>query len=426
MTRHGSVIPPTQHARRVSRREFGRSTVAATIGASFLPSAAVGLAQAGALAHTTPAIATAGVVGATIRISANENPYGLGPAALAALQAGEREANRYPGASIGSLTSRLCAMHGVGSDRLLLTPGSGEILRAATRAFTSSSKALVTAAPTFEAPERAARGVNAPIQAVPVQASGSLDLTAMAARATGAGMFFICNPNNPTGGVNSIASLTAFVAAVRKSAPDAVILIDEAYYEYVDDPSYATAIPLTQQDPKILVSRTFSKIHGMAGLRVGFAIGNADLLAAMRPHLSQGTIGGPSASAALASLDDRDHLAKQCALNRDARAFTIKTFESAGFHVLSSQANFVMVDVRRDAASFQAQCREAGVQIARAFPPLTTHARITIGTLDEMKRATALMLPLLAAPASAFHRAQPTAYESDRTAGSHDWAAECC
>lgn len=391
----------TSDARRLSRREFGRSTVA-TVGASLLSSSSLLSSTAQARAPQTPlSVAAAGPAIAPIRIGSNENPYGVGPAALAAFTASSKDGNRYPGASVMNLSARLAAVHAVTTDRILLTPGSGEILRAATRAFTSPTKSLVVAAPTFESPERTAKMIGAPIQAVPVTSSGAMDLAGMAARAAGAGMFFICNPNNPTGGVNAYAAIVDFVAAVRKTAPDALILIDEAYFEYAEDPGYKTAIPLTAQDPKILVSRTFSKIHGMAGLRVGYAIASPDTLAAMRPHLSQGALSGPSAAAALASLDDREHLAKQVTLNRDARTFTRQAFESAGFTVLPSHANFLMVDVKRDAAGFQALCREAGVQIARAFPPMKTYARISIGTMDEMTRATALMLPLLAAPASA-------------------------
>jgi histidinol-phosphate aminotransferase len=189
---------------------------------------------------------------------------------------------------------------------------------------------------------------------------------------------------------------------VRKVSPDALLLIDEAYFEYVDDPTYATAVPITLKDPRVIVSRTFSKIHGMAGLRVGYAIGHPEALGAMRGHLSQGTLSGLSASTALASLNDTAHMAKQIALNKEARAFTVKGFTDAGFKVLPTQANFVMVDVKREVPGFQAACRAQGVMIARAFPPLMTHARVSIGTMDEMKRAMAVMLPLLAAaPVSA-------------------------
>jgi histidinol-phosphate aminotransferase len=396
--------------RRVSRREFGWSTVAATLGAS--------LAARGTLsAQTSQTVASsqlvnsaiaAAVTGKPIRIGSNENPYGLGPSALAAVQAGCPEANRYPGASIADLMARLSEVHGISRDRILITPGSGEILRAATRAFTGPSKALVEASPTFENPGRAARMSGATVIDVPVTAGGSMDLPAMAAKAAGAGMFFICNPNNPTGGVNSAASIEEFVAAVRKVSPDALLLIDEAYFEYVEDPSYATAIPLTAKDPRIIISRTFSKIHGMAGLRVGYAIGHPDAIGAMRGHLSQGTISGLSASTALASLNDTAHMAKQIALNKEARAYTVKAFTDAGFKVLPTQANFVMVDVKRDASSFQGLCREQGVMVARAFPPLTTHARVSIGTMDEMKQAMAVIVPLLATPASAA-RVEPMA-----------------
>lgn len=390
--------------RRVSRREFGWSTVAATLGAGLAARGTLSAqpSQTAASSQLLRSAAVAAVTGKPIRIGSNENPYGLGPAALAAVTAGCPEANRYPGASIAELTARLAEVHSVSRDRILLSPGSGEILRAATRAFTAPSKSLVEASPTFENPGRTARMSGAPTVDVPVTSGGSMDLPAMAAKAAGAGMFFICNPNNPTGGVNSSASIDEFVASVRKVSPDALILIDEAYFEYVEDPSYATAIPLTAKDPRIIVSRTFSKIHGMAGLRVGYAIGSPEALGAMRAYMSQGTISGLSASTALASLNDTAHMAKQVALNKEARAYAVKGFTDAGFKVLPTQANFVMVDVKREAASFQAQCREQGVMIARAFPPLTTHARVSIGTMDEMKRAMAVMLPLLAAaPVSA-------------------------
>jgi histidinol-phosphate aminotransferase len=399
--------------RRVSRREFGWSTVAATLGA--------GLAARGTLSAQTSqtvsssqllrSAAVAAVTGKPIRIGSNENPYGLGPAALAAVTAVCPEANRYPGASISELTARLAEVHSVSRDRILLSPGSGEILRAATRAFTGPAKSLVEASPTFENPGRTAKMSGAPVVDIPVTAGGSMDLPAMAAKAAGSGMFFICNPNNPTGGSNSSASIDEFVTAVRKVSPDALILIDEAYFEYVEDPSYATAIPITAKDPRVIVSRTFSKIHGMAGLRVGYAIGNPDALGAMRAYMSQGSISGLSASTALASLNDTANMAKQVAMNKEARAYTVKAFSDAGFKVLPTQANFVMVDVKRDSSSFQAQCREQGVMIARSFPPLMTHARVSIGTMDEMKRAMAVMLPLLAtAPASA--RVEPMAPES--------------
>jgi histidinol-phosphate aminotransferase len=398
-----TTIPERPTDRRLSRRAFGRSvaaaTAATTLGSVLWPEL-IDASPLIASSSASSATAAAGGLG-LIRIGSNENPYGLGPAAMDAVLASRDEANRYPMASITSLMTRLGELHGVGQDSILMSPGSGDILRAASLAFLSPTKALVQGGPTFEAPGRTAKMVGAPVVDVPVQASGSLDLDAMAAKAAGAGLFFVCNPNNPTGGVNSGASVTEFIARVRKVSPDAVILVDEAYFEFADDPAYTTMVPLTKTDPKVIVSRTFSKIHGMAGLRVGYAIGHPATLSALRRTMGSGTLSGLSASAALASLNDTDHMKKQIALNGATRKYTRDAFERAGFAVLPSQANFVMVDVKRPVTAFQSQCRAGGVQIARPFPPLDTHARITVGTMEEMQRALAIMLPLLQTTSSA-------------------------
>ncbi|MPY90496.1 MAG: aminotransferase class I/II-fold pyridoxal phosphate-dependent enzyme [Luteitalea sp.] len=398
----------TQASRRLSRRALGRSLAVATLGASVWPRTAFSRSEA------VKAVAIGDVQ--PLRLGSNENPYGPGPAALEALRASLGEANRYPFAFTSQLREALATFHDVGRDGVVVAPGSGEILRATTLAFTSSSHGLVTAAPTFEAPSRTAAEIGAPIQAVPVQRSGALDLIAMAARAERAGLVFVCNPNNPTGGISSAEAVAELVARVRRTAPDAVILVDEAYYEYVEDRSYATAIRLTRADPRVIVSRTFSKIHGMAGLRVGYAIAHPDTLSAVEQHLARNGLSNASAAASLASLGDQEHLARQRALNREARAFTRQACEGAGYRVLASEANFLMVDLGRDAATVQAMCREAGVAIARPFPPLRTHARISIGTMDEMRRAMEIMLPILADPASA-------RYEG--VAGTAEWQGEC-
>jgi histidinol-phosphate aminotransferase len=223
----------------------------------------------------------------------------------------------------------------------------------------------------------------------------------MAAKAEGAGLFFVCNPNNPTGGVRTAAEIAEFVAAVRRTNRDAVILIDEAYHEYVEHSGYATSIPLIAKDPRLIVSRTFSKVFGMAGLRLGYVLGQPGTIDAMRRLVGQGTISGLTAATGLGGLDDDAHVQAQRKLNHEARAFTRQSFETAGYKVLPSEANFLMVDVRRDARLFQAQCYEAGIAVARPFPPLTTFSRISIGTPDEMRRAMTAILPILGTPASA-------------------------
>lgn len=370
--------------------------------------AALGL---GALGHTTTVRArerstaegtpqrTAGPP-VTFRLSSNENNYGLAPAAIAALTIDKvlAQACRYGGDAASQLTQALAKANGVPAESIMLAAGSGEILRAVTLAFTGPDKPLVLASPTFEAPGRTAETTKAVVRAVAVTSTGLHDLKAMAAMSSGAGLAFLCNPNNPTGGINPDSEVAAFAAAFRSASPNGYMLVDEAYYDYVTDPAYATAMPMTLKDPRILVSRTFSKIHGMAGMRVGYLVGHPDALALVRAKTSSGTLSSVSAAAALASFEDQANLAKQKKLTVEARAFTRKAFADAGCNVLPSEGNFIMVDVKREAAVFQQMCREVGVAIARPFPPLTNFARITIGTLEDMQKAVPLMLPLLSAP----------------------------
>lgn len=342
---------------------------------------------------------------AALRLGSNENPVGLGPAAKEAFLAAATEANRYPGRSGQALVEALATMHKVEPSWIYLTPGSGELLRGATMAFTSSSKSLVVASPTFEAPARAAAAIGAPVHAVPVTSDGRLDLEGMAAKAAGAGMFFLCNPNNPTGASVPATAVAQFVATVKAAAPEARILVDEAYFEYVDDPGYATAVPLAQADARVFVTRTFSKIFGMAGLRVGYAIAHPDTLAALRRQGSSGSLSSASLSAAAAALADTAHLTAEKARNTAARRFTREKFEAAGYRVLPSSANFLMIDIKRDASAFQGLCRQHQIQVARAFPPLTTCVRLSIGTQAEMDEAVPAMLSLLEAPPPASARA---------------------
>jgi histidinol-phosphate aminotransferase len=348
-----------------------------------------------------------------LRLGSNENPCGLGPAAHAAFVAAAAEANRYPGRAGQALVEALAAQHKVDPSWIYLTPGSGELLRAATMAFTSPAKSLVMASPTFEAPGRAAAAIGVPVQAVPVTSDGRMDLEAMAGKAAGAGMFFLCNPNNPTGGSVPAAAVADFVAKVRTAAPDAKILVDEAYFEYVDDPGYATAVPLAQADPRVFVTRTFSKIFGMAGLRVGYAIAHPETLAALRRQGSSGTLSSASLAAAAAALADGAHLTAERARNSAARRFTRQQFETAGYRVLPSSANFVMIDIRRDAAAFQSLCRQHQIGVARAFPPLTTYVRLSIGTQAEMDEAVPAMLALLETPAPTSARIASLAVDWD-------------
>ena len=340
--------------------------------------------------------------GAPLRLGANENSAGLAPAARAAFLAAAEEANRYPGSAEWALVDALAARHDVARDWIVVTPGSGELLRAATAAFTGPSRALVTAAPTYESPASVASSGGADVVAVPVTADGALNLAAMGAKASGAGLIYICNPNNPTGGIVPGAAVTDFAAQIKSAAPEARILVDEAYFDFVEDAGYATAIPLAKANPRVLVTRTFSKLFGMAGLRVGYAIAHPDTLAELRiPRSRTGVLSSASLAAASAAFADQAYAAGERTRVATVRRFTRERFEAAGYRVLPSQANFVMIDVRRDAGAFGGACRREQVLVGRPFPPLTTHVRLTIGTQAEMEEAVPAMLALLQSAHSA-------------------------
>jgi histidinol-phosphate aminotransferase len=182
---------------------------------------------------------------------------------------------------------------------------------------------------------------------------------------------------------------------VNRRAPDCGVLVDEAYHEYVDDPAYATALPLALENPKVVVVRTFSKVFGMAGLRAGYAIGRPETLRQMQRHRLPNSINVLAAAAAMATLPDEAHVARERDLNKAARDFTRKSLEDLGFASGRSSTNFIMVPIGRDSRAFKDACAKHGVLVGRAFPPLTTHARISIGTMDEMKKAAEVFRQVL-------------------------------
>jgi histidinol-phosphate aminotransferase len=326
-----------------------------------------------------------------IRLDSNENPNGPSPVALDALHDMLGEANRYPRNPESDLRAAVARLHGVTTAEVSLGCGSGEVLRMATEAFTSGTRALVTASPTFENPAKIARRMGSPVREVRVDAKLRLDLDAMLRESADAGLVFFCNPNNPTGTVHGVADARRFIGEVLARSPGTTVLVDEAYFEYVDDPRYDTLIPMAIGNPRVIVTRTFSKVFGLAGLRVGYAVAHADTIARLEAFRLASSVNVLGAAAAAASLGLRDHIAGQQALNRAARAFTVETFNQLGFPCQPSQTNFVMVDIGRDVKAFQSTCLDRGVAVGRPFPPLDTFLRLSIGTMDEMKRAMSII-----------------------------------
>ena len=169
--------------------------------------------------------------------------------------------------------------------------------------------------------------------------------------------------------------------------------------DYADLKGVETATPLAKKYSQVIVIRTMSKAHGMAGMRVGYAIAQPKTLTEIREHHSGSGLSSMSLAAATASIKDVENIANHQVWNRDARKFTLDAFAKAGYKFAVSDANFVFVEIKRDTRGFQEACRLKGVQVGRAFPPLTAWSRISIGTMEEMQKAVPVFMEVLAAPA---------------------------
>jgi len=335
-----------------------------------------------------------------IRLDSNENPNGPGQVALDAIRAMFGEASRYPDVPGDDLKHAIARHLNVAPENVLIGCGSGEILRMAVYAFTSPDRALITGAPSFEDPVKHAEMTRSPVRAVPVDSQLRLDVGRMLDETTGAGLVFLCNPNNPTATVHGAATVRDFITQTNKRAPDCVVMVDEAYHEYVDDPTYSTAVPLALENPKVIAVRTFSKVFGMAGLRCGYAIGRPETLKQLQRHKLPNNLNALAAASGIATLPDAAHIERERELNREAREFTRRTFESMGYKSGVSNTNFIMVAIGRDSKAFKAACAKQGILIGRPFPPLTTQARISIGTMDEMKKAVDVFRQVLTGAAN--------------------------
>jgi len=335
-----------------------------------------------------------------IRLDSNENPNGPGRRALDAIAAHFAMSNRYPVKEADDLVQIIAKLHGVTPANVILGCGSGELLRAAVQAFTSPAKGLVAPEPTFESPGNFAKLLKVPVMAPKVDATLSLDLDAMADAARGAGLVYFCNPNNPTATVHGKSDVVAFVERVNRESSDTAILVDEAYHEYVADPAYGTMVPVALENPRVVVTRTFSKVFGMAGLRAGYAIGHPATLKSISPWLLGSNVNQLVLAAAAVAVGDRAHIADEQRKNREARAFTRKFFETAGYTVHGAEANFLMVDIHRDAHAFKLECAKHNVAIGRRFPSLATYARVSIGTMAEMKKAVGVFHTVLSSTVS--------------------------
>ena len=325
-----------------------------------------------------------------VKINANEFPEGPSERALAALAEAARQGNRYQYPETEALVETAAALERLGPEHFAVYPGSSLALHHAVIAFTSPARALVVAEPGYEAAAFAATFIGAPVVRVPLRADAAHDLPAMlaASRKQPVGLFYVCNPNNPTGTVTPRAAIDALVAAAPR---DSVVLLDEAYIHLCDEPR---GVDLVRMGKNVVLLRTFSKIFGMAGLRAGFAIARKDLLARMTPW-NTGAMPATATAAARAALGEHEVLEARKRGNAARRTDLMRFFDAHGFRYTPSVANHLMVDARMPTPDVIAAMKQRNVYVGRPWPVWPTHVRVSIGSAPDMERFKSAFLEVV-------------------------------
>jgi len=353
----------------LSRRAFAR-VVGAGAAAAVLPP----------LASAKPLFAVPAPVNDAIRLSANENPYGPSAAAIEAMKEAFAKAWRYPDETQDALIDSIARLHSVSREQVLLGDGSSEILKLAAVCFSGPSRKLVMASPTFEAIGNYARTAGAEVVSVPLNPAFAHDIAKMGSVA-GAGLVYICNPNNPTASITPKDAVRGLIVSAPAST---AILVDEAYCHYASSSDYESVIPAIASRPNLIVARTFSKIYGMAGLRCGYAISSRETIRMLGAQQAWDSMNVMALAAAQASLADPHHVAEGTKRNAATKASVVASLKKLGFEIIPSETNFIMIDVRRDVRPLIGAMRTKGVHVGRLFPALPHHMRVTIGRPEQM------------------------------------------
>ena len=316
-------------------------------------------------------------------LNANENPAGPPPASLAAMRETLPTSGRYHFQEFGDIYAAVAKSEDLEPGQTIVGAGSSEVLHFAVDAFTSPTRPLITMNATFEGPLEVARGLGRPVVLTRLLPDYSADVHALAEEAGKAhgGLIYLCNPNNPTSAITTRKDLEWLVGNLPANT---ILLVDEAYIHFGESPDLVSALPYVRQGKDVIVTRTFSKMYGMAGLRVGFGAARPDLIRRMTP-LRMGVISIVSARAVLAALADRQNILPQrrASLAKTRRELCDWLRErKLGF--IEPHGNFIMIDVGRNAREFAGAMPLLGVVPGRPFPPLDNLLRVTIGTDAEM------------------------------------------
>jgi histidinol-phosphate aminotransferase len=356
----------------------------------------LGWMAAGGLMWTEAALAQRALVRGKLPremvwLNANENPDGPGRAAIEAMNRVVPHSWRYHYQEFGDFYSAVARSEGLERAQVLVGAGSSEILHAAIDAFTSPSRPLITMAPTFEGPQRVARGHGHPVVRVPLTSKYAADVKRMveeAGKARG-GLIYLCNPNNPTSTITRRGDIAWLVSNLP---PHTVVLIDEAYIHFSESSELESTIRYVREEKDVVVVRTFSKIYGMAGLRVGFGCAKPEFIQRMRPFRDN-VISIVSARAARAALGEAATLVpERRATTARIRGDLCAWLRKQNIHYIEPNTNFMMIDVRRNVREILPAMYQRGVAPGRPFPPLNNFMRVTIGTEADMKKFKSVFL----------------------------------
>jgi histidinol-phosphate aminotransferase len=317
------------------------------------------------------------------RLSANENPFGPSSKAKKAITDALDMSYRYS-FSAGELSGKIIAFEGLKPGTVGIGAGSSPFLSAGAKYFSKGGGTIITGDPSYNDLPSEAAELGAKVIKVPLTADYKLDLAAMEkAIDSTTKLVYLCNPNNPTATIVDTAELKAFIARVSPKIP---VFVDEAYIDYVKNPQSVTVIDCIKQGMNVIVLRTFSKLYGFAGLRIGYMVAQPPMLAALNKLTEGGmSISGLSMKAALASYQDREFMDDALAKTFASKAFLYETLKKEGYDYIPSEANFVLFPIKMEGRKFAQEMGKRGVSLRSWQFGEKDWCRVSIGTMDEMK-----------------------------------------
>lgn len=327
-----------------------------------------------------------------IKLASNENPFGSSPKAKEAIAREMENISIYPDGAAVELTNAIAQRFGVNTDQVIFGAGSDEIILMIARAFLVPGDETIMADQTFPQYKHNVQIENATIIEVPLK-DGTHDLKAMGERVTDkTKVVWVCNPNNPTGTINTADEVEQFLSKVPSHV---LVVLDEAYCEYIDDPSFPDGLKLLAKYPNVILLRTFSKIYGLASLRIGYGIGRPDVIRSINQVREPFNTSRFGQAAALAALQDDEFIAFCREENKKGLAYFNRSFAELGLQAFPAYGNFIMVDVKRSGQEvFDALLRK-GVIVRAGHKLYPTYVRITVGSQEQNEKVIAALTTVL-------------------------------